>query len=98
MASERAARAHIRVEPAGAAFRVAVDDGVSRTSHVVTVSPDEQARYGPGIDPVRLVEESFRFLLEREPAASILPRFSLGVIERYFPEYPEEIRRRLRGG
>ena len=36
-----------------------------------------------------------RCLLEREPKESILARFDLPVIERYFPEYPHEIRRRL---
>jgi hypothetical protein len=43
----------------------------------------------------RLVRESFVFLLEREPASSILSRFSLQDIARYFPEYGEEIARRL---
>jgi hypothetical protein len=42
-----------------------------------------------------VVRESFRFLLEREPASSILPRFSLSEIERYFPEYPTELAHRL---
>jgi hypothetical protein len=42
-----------------------------------------------------VVRESFEFLLEREPASSILARFSLTDISRYFPEYPEELARRL---
>jgi len=46
-------------------------------------------------DPVRLVRETFAFLLEREPRESILTRFDLPVVERYFPEYPSEMRRRL---
>jgi hypothetical protein len=41
------------------------------------------------------VEESFRFLLEREPKESILRRFNLTVISRYFPEYEREIKGRL---
>jgi hypothetical protein len=45
--------------------------------------------------PERVLEESFRFLLEREPNTSILERFELPVIARYFPEYEREIRRRL---
>jgi hypothetical protein len=45
---------------------------------------------------MELVRESFAFLLEREPATSILPQFSLDVIGRYFPEYPTEIGQRLR--
>ena len=48
-----------------------------------------------GIDESTLVQESFAFLLEREPASSILSSFELPVIARYFPEYEQEIRRRL---
>jgi hypothetical protein len=42
-----------------------------------------------------LVRASFAFLLDREPAGSILPRFSLDIISRYFPEYPTELRQYL---
>jgi hypothetical protein len=38
---------------------------------------------------------SFEFLLEREPATSILREFSPDVISQYFPGYPAEIRARL---
>jgi hypothetical protein len=44
-----------------------------------------------------LVRASFEFLLEREPATSILREFSLDVISRYFPGYPAEISARLGG-
>lgn len=47
------------------------------------------------LPPERVLEESFRFLLEREPASAILRRFELPVIARYFPEYEKEIGRRL---
>jgi hypothetical protein len=46
-------------------------------------------------DVERLVRETFAFLLEREPLGSILSSFDLKVVERYFPEYRAEIRRRL---
>ena len=46
-------------------------------------------------DLERVVRESFRFLLEREPPTSILRQFSLSDIARYFPEYPSELERRL---
>ena len=52
------------------------------------------ARFGDE-DLERVVRVSFEFLLEREPAASILPEFSLDVIGRYFPEYEDELPRRL---
>jgi len=61
------------------------------TSHEVTVTPEDIARYAPGSTPERLLQASFEFLLEREPASSIMSRFALPVIERYFPEYPRVI-------
>ena len=39
-----------------------------------------------------LVRRSFEFLLEREPPSSILPRFDLSVIERYFPDYDQRLK------
>lgn len=66
------------------------------SEHRVTVTADHLRTYAPaGVEAVQLMEASFRFLLEREPNTSILARFELPVIERYFPEYREEIRRRL---
>ena len=61
------------------------------TSHEVTMTPEDIARYAPGSTPERLLQASFEFLLEREPASSIMSRFALPVIERYFPEYPRVI-------
>ena len=42
-----------------------------------------------------LIQSSFEFLLEREPKESILRKFDLPVIARYFPEYERAIRKRL---
>ena len=36
---------------------------------------------------------SFEFLLLREPPGSILPRFDLSVIQRFFPEYDQQFKR-----
>jgi hypothetical protein len=84
--------AQISVESSGGSvYRVVVTQGENSTTHDVTVSPEDIARYAPGATPERLVEASFEFLLEREPASSILSRFALPVIERYFPEYPRVI-------
>ena len=46
-------------------------------------------------DAASLVRASFEFLLEREPATSILPRFDLEVIERYFPGWRRAMRERF---
>jgi hypothetical protein len=47
------------------------------------------------IEPATIVRKSFEFLLEREPATSILSEFSLTDIARYFSEYYDELQRRV---
>jgi hypothetical protein len=85
--------AHIAIESSGGTvYRVVVKQGRNETTHEVTVTPEDVARYAPGSTPERLLEASFEFLLEREPATSILSRFALPVIERYFPEFVRIIR------
>jgi len=77
----------VEVTPAagGEGWRVAVlPEG---TEHEVAVPGGMAARLGFGDDERALVEASFAFLLDREPASAILRRFSLEVIGRYFPEY-----------
>ncbi|HUB69060.1 MAG TPA: hypothetical protein VL984_01425 [Acidimicrobiales bacterium] len=81
---------------AGGGFSVKVRGGKSETSH--TVSIPEGLAHSVGATDVpaeELVRASFAFLLDREPASSILTRFSLDVIGRYFPEYPAELRNYL---
>jgi hypothetical protein len=66
------------------------------TSHDVSVPAGYPASLGLGhVAPEELVRASFEFLLEREPATSILREFSLDVISQYFPGYPAQIRARL---
>jgi len=77
-------------------FRVRVTESRSETIYDVTVSPNDYAKLANGkVEPEELVRRSFEFLLEREPKGSILTRFDLSVISRYFPEYESEIKRRL---
>jgi hypothetical protein len=92
--------AEVAISRVGACeFLVRVEQDGSETSHRVSV-PERLAsglELGPG-DLERAVRESFAFLLEREPASSILRRFSLEEISHYFPEYPDELARRLARG
>jgi hypothetical protein len=69
-------------------------DGVE-TQHAVTVPEGFADAAGcAGAGSRWLVRTSFEFLLEREPPGSILRRFGLDQVARYFPEYPAELRRR----
>ncbi len=74
---------------------VVIGTDPARTQHTVTVSGATLDELAQGADVERLVRASFDFLLERETRSSILRRFDLPEIGRYFPEYPREIRRRL---
>ena len=70
--------------------------GTVSTHHRVRVTPADVERFSEGRTTEELLEESFRFLLEREPNTSILASFNLPVIGRYFPEYERDVRERLR--
>ena len=86
----------VRCEPDGLDWRctVTVDEGRGApTTHEVTVAAADLARLAPGAAvPDDLVRRSFAFLLEREPKESILARFDLPLIGRYFAEYERTIR------
>jgi hypothetical protein len=70
-------------QQAGGTFPVQTPAG---TSHQVSVPAGFAASLGCGhLAPDELVRASFAFLLEREPATSILPEFSLDIISQYFP-------------
>lgn len=77
-----------------ARFEVTVDNA---HTYEVTVPPSLMGDrlHLKWVDAETVVRESFVFLLEREPPSSILKAFSLDVIGRYFPEYDEEMGRRL---
>ena len=90
----------IEVEQAGEGdFRVRVIEGTTETSHHVTLKAEDYERLAKGkADPAELVRRSFEFLLENETKESILARFDLSLIGRYFPQFKQEITRRLSGG
>ena len=91
-----AVRARSPVAPAGGDdYRVRIEEGGGSSRHTVTVTDDERERYAPDAAPGELVRASIHFLLEREPKEAILSSFSLSTIEGYFPEYGEEIGRRV---
>jgi len=68
------------------------DDDGQQTSHRVWVPPSILTDLGlaEAQEPV-LVRASMAYLLEREPASSILRQFGLDEIARFFPNYPTEI-------
>jgi hypothetical protein len=90
----------IEVEKIGANhFRVRVNEGGASSTHRVTLDEKYRATLaGQAVQPEGLIRKSFEFLLEREPKESILARFDLTVISRYFPEYEREIKERLLPG
>jgi hypothetical protein len=77
-------------------FEVTVRDGNGETRHRVTMARATCERLTGGKHtPERCLEAAFRFLLDREPKESILGRFDVTVISRYFPEFEQELPRYL---
>jgi hypothetical protein len=82
----------VTVRPAGDGWVCEVT--LEHSLHTVTVTASDLRRWGRGAggESVEdLVRRSFEFLLEREPPSSILRRFDLSVIERYFPDYDQRM-------
>ncbi len=82
----------VSVEGSGDGWKclVTVETNGDRTTHTVTVTRADAERWAGGTetgDIQDLVLRSVDFLLEREPAGSILRAFDLATIQRYFPEY-----------
>jgi len=70
------------------AFEVVVREAGGESRHQVTLSQTTYRRLTSGQHtPEHLLEAAFRFLLDREPKESILGRFDVDVISRYFPEF-----------
>jgi len=74
-------------------FLVIVKEDDTKTEHIVSLDEDYyQYLSQEKITKEELIQKSFEFLLKKESKESILSRFNLKVIERYFPEYEEKIR------
>ncbi len=81
------------------AFEVIVREAKGETRHEVTMSRATYERLTAGEHTAeRCIEAAFRFLLDREPKESILRRFDVTVIARYFPKFERELPRYLSRG
>jgi hypothetical protein len=80
-------------------FEVVVREGGSETTHRVSMARETHQRLTAGKHtPERCLHAAIRFLLDREPKESILERFDVRIIGRYFPEFERELPRYLVGG
>ena len=63
------------------------------TKHVVSVTDQMLLNLTNNkISKEELLNFSFNFLLERDPNTSILSKFDIIVISKYFPEYTNKVR------
>jgi len=76
-------------------FDVTIVEKGSETKHTVTMSDDFYNSLNTEESPDKVIEESFRFLLEKEPKESILRSFDVTVISNYFPDYKETLINKL---
>jgi hypothetical protein len=77
-------------------FEVVIRERGGETRHHVTMARQMCDRLTAGKHtPERCLEAAFRFLLDRETKESILRRFDVTVISRYFPEFERELPRYL---
>ena len=68
-------------------FEVTIRDATGVSRHHISLSRDDLARLGGGVDGDILVVAAFRFLLDREPRETILSHFDIKTISVYFPDF-----------
>ena len=74
-------------------FQVTVADSMT-TTHEVTVTDQSLSDLTNNkVTKEQLLEFSFNFLLDREPNTSILSKFDINVISKYFSDYRDEVKR-----
>jgi hypothetical protein len=75
------------------AFAVEVREGHGSSRHTVTCDPAlfTALAGARGVSAEAFIQAVFEFLLERESKESILSRFDVRVVSRYFPEFDTEI-------
>lgn len=84
---------HKEARDGGWQFTVRVEDQSGASTHEVTLDAEYWQKFvGKFSTPEELVTKSFAFLLEREPKESILTKFDMRDISRYFPEFEELMR------
>ena len=67
------------------------------TKHTVILSDKYyEGLTNKNISKKKLLEYSFKFLLDRESNTSILSFFDLEALSKYFPEYENEIKKTLK--
>ena len=76
-------------------YQVVVEKDVE-TTHVVCMSQEYYRELcGATVTHEWVIVQAFNFLLERESNTEILSEFDLHVINRYFPEFEDDIKARL---
>ena len=76
-------------------YQVVVEKDVE-TTHVVRMSQEYYRKLcGATVTHEWVIVQAFNFLLERESNTEILSEFDLHIINRYFPEFEDDIKARL---
>jgi len=73
-------------------FNVEVREGAGKTQHMVTMGKNFYGSLQTKKSPEAVVKKSFEFLLEREAKESILTKFDITDISKYFPEYETKLK------
>jgi hypothetical protein len=80
----------------GWTFLVELGHGEEMIEYSVDVDKDYWTRLtNRRIEPVELVNITFKFLLDKEPKELILKKFNLADVAGYFPMYESEIKKAI---
>lgn len=67
------------------------EDDENLGDYTITMDIEEYEKYGNEAEPAKVIKGTFLFLLDHEDPEMILDRFSLSQVEKYFPNYAQEV-------
>lgn len=77
----------------GWTFLVELGHGDNLIEYYVDLDRDYWTQLTSGrLEPARLIEATFKFLLEKEPKEMIMKKFNLNNVTKFFPQYEYEIK------
>ena len=68
-------------------FDATVNEEISSTRHLVTMEKDFFNNLNTEVNPEKVIEESFLFLLTKEPKEMIYSKFDVSIISSYYHDF-----------
>ena len=76
-------------------FEVTVNEEISSTRHLLMMGDNFYKGLNTEVSPEKIIEESFFFLLSKEPKEMIYSKFDVSIITNYYYDYLDYLKEKI---